>query len=127
MRIKAVNSLFLYISAAILMPMAVILATTHRSVVYYLLFAVSLLCFVKIVPFARSRENLWMFFLVFVFSIPVNVSIVRTLPIGVLFYDVFRVCLVYVVLITVEEIVMGYITRVLWPRQHKMLYYEEKE
>ena len=43
MRIKAVNSLFLYISAAILMPMAVILATTHRSVVYYLLFAVSLL------------------------------------------------------------------------------------
>lgn len=124
---KPVLSNYLCALAVVLVPASVFLASTRSSIPLYILCILSLLYFIRVIPCCRKRENLWMFFLVFIFSVPVNISIVRTLPIRVWYYDIFIVFLSYMVLLTAEEIILGYITRLIWPMQHKMLYYEEEE
>ena len=89
----------------------------------YFMLITALLAFVKLVPACRKRENLWMFFLVALCGIPVNVSLIvkyifiTSLPLGLLLN-----LLIFLAILSVEEIVMGYITRILWRRQYRLPY-----
>ena len=108
------------VSLNIAVPVA---AAMMHTIPVYVLLAASLLFFVKVMPFCRKRENLWMFFLVAVCTVPMNVSII----IG--FTGTFRFILrllfcplAYLVLLSVEEIIMGCTARRLWHRQYRLPY-----
>ncbi len=80
---------------------------------------VSVACF----PAAHRRENLWMFFLAFPTMIPINIRLFLIfgeylLPSETALRIVSSI-LAFCVLISVEEIVLGFITRMIWKRQYK--------
>ena len=102
------------------MPIA---AAIRQTIFVYVLMAASLFFFVKVIPFCRRRENLWMFFLVAICSIPPNVCLISS------HIQIYRKiwCLLfrstaYLFLLSVEEIIMAFITRRLWKRQYKLPY-----
>ena len=104
-----------------------ILSAVQHLTIGYLLMPVLLLLFVKAMPICRKRENLWMFFLVAVCSVPINLSLIfRYVLID---RTVLRLIIrptVYFLLLSVEEVLMGYITRTIWVRQYKLPYYEQE-
>lgn len=80
----------------------------------------------KLVPAFRGRENLWMFLVVSVSSIPLNIAVLVFLNnqgfiSGSFFLLGFTRCLMYYfVLLSVEEVVMGVITRMIWKKQNRL-------
>ncbi len=80
----------------------------------------------KIVPGFRRRESLWMFIIVSVSSIPFNLYILSYLDeCGFIFGSMFilgvlKCVLYYIVILSVEELVMGVLTRLIWKRQYKI-------
>jgi hypothetical protein len=97
--------------ASILLAVAAIL--THFAVL-------------EIVPIFKGRENLWMFIMVTISSIPLNICILKLLEerVGLfepwVFLGVIRCIAYYLAIVGVEQIVMGIITRVIWKRQYKI-------
>ena len=90
----------------------------------------------KLAPICRHRENLWMFLLVVISTIPLNlyllmeygemVGISRTY--GVV-SAILQSIIWYEVLLSVEELIMGIITRRIWKKQYKLptIYEEDLE
>lgn len=83
---------------------------------------------VGIVPICKHRENLWLFLVLAVSMVPVNVFLAARLGlIMVLFYEtpvwtryVFSV-LVYGICFSLEEIMTGIIARIIWRKQYRFL------
>lgn len=81
----------------------------------------------KIIPFFRGRENVWMFIMTAVSFIPYNVYILVGLGVGeFLFYSIWilgvlRCILFYITLVSIEETIMAFFTRVIWKRQKKTI------
>lgn len=108
-------------------PIALSWVTVHgKSVLLFILFVLAHFIIMGIVPAFRKRENVWMFILVAVTSIPINIFILLQLNrIDMLFNSLFvlgvlRCVLYYSVLFSIEEIIMGLITRLLWKKQYKI-------
>jgi len=101
-------------------------AVLGKSVLIFALFVLAHFIIMGIVPGFRKRENVWMFILVAVTSIPINIFILLQLnQIDMLFNSLFilgvlRCVLYYSVLFSIEEIIMGIITRLLWKKQYKI-------
>lgn len=104
-----------------------ILSAVQHLIVGYLVMPVLLLLFIRLMPICRKRENLWMFFLVAVCSVPINLSLIfRYVLIG---RTVLRLIIrptAFFLLLSVEEVIMGYITRTIWVRQYKLPYYDQE-
>lgn len=100
------------------------LATVKHSIWIAGIAVVVLFLIVKNVPICRRRENLWMFLLVAASSVPVNLSaVINLFQAGYwggdfFLLSLFRGALLYLVLFSIEEIVFGYVTRLLWKRQN---------
>ena len=108
------------ISSVIVAPIA---SAIRHTVFGYVLAAISLIFFVKVMPFTKKRENLWMFFLVSICSVPINTSLIfRYITIDIVLWCLLLRSMVYLLLLSLEEIIMGYITRLLWVRQYRVLY-----
>ena len=111
----------------VLLPFAVSLSSVFtESVWLYVILLLSHFLILLFVPVFKGRENLWMFIAVAISSIPVNVLAVISLwrydiaeEIGML-NSVLLCILYYAVLFSIEEIVMGLITRLIWKRQIKL-------
>ena len=97
-----------------------------ESVLFLLLCVISLFITVGTVPLFRKRESLFMFILVAIAGLPVNIRLAcwlvfegiigsDFLPVDIL-WAVFLCC----VLFSVEEIVFGVITRMIWKRQYRL-------
>ena len=113
-------------AAAILIIVAPFTAVAWHTVLGYVLVMAALLFFVKVTPFCRKRENLYMFFLVAICSVPLNISLIfRYIRIGRLLWGLLSRSLAYLLLLSIEEIVMGYITRRLWTCQYRLPYSEQ--
>ncbi|WP_434309853.1 hypothetical protein [Hominifimenecus sp. rT4P-3] len=101
------------------------LAAVKRSVWLAAVVAAALFLIVRVVPICKRRENLWMFLLVAAASVPVNLSaVIDFLQAGYgggdfFFLSLLRGALLYLMLFSIEEIVFGYVTRLLWRRQKK--------
>lgn len=86
----------------------------------------SLFVVVGAVPLFRRRESLYMFLLVAVAGLPINIRISYWLvsrsffSMGIFIGDVLCVMLLCCVFFSVEEIVFGVITRLIWRRQYKI-------
>jgi len=103
-----------------------IVSVIKNSVILYILFILAHFLVIKITPAFRHRESIWMFVIVAVSSIPVNVMLLEFLrDVGILyggFVNLFMKNLLgYVLLLSVEEVVMGTITRLIWKRQYKSI------
>ena len=98
-----------------------IVTSIRNSVIGYIIIPLLLLLFVTIMPVCRKRENLWMFFLVAVCSVPINLSLIsRYVFIEGKLMRLILHPIAFFLFLCVEEVIMGYITRTIWKRQYKL-------
>ena len=86
---------------------------------------------VRILPFCRKRENLFMFVYSAAALVPINVFLLRVCNIreliGLSPIRVFTFgAIMFIVLFAVEELALGLVTRLIWGRQYALPDFEEE-
>lgn len=125
-----INAIAFLISIAI-PTISSAIATKHTSVAL-LIFAIGMLLMLKI-PVFKHRENLWMFAIASFATIPINIPLVKmicqssVLANGRIASDIFKSIVVYALLFSVEQIVLGILTRLFYRRQYKLFKEEGEE
>lgn len=114
-------------SAIALLPISFsFFGAVFHSAAMIVLLPVLLFISVALLPCARKHENIWMFLLVLASSIPVNIVLIRRIIefIGsgsnFFIYSILRSTELYIMLLSLEEVVLGLITRLIWRRQCKI-------
>ncbi len=80
---------------------------------------------VHVLPFCKKRESLYMFSYCAFTMIPINILMIRVV-IPILLPDESALrgamwsVILFIVFLSVEEIILGILTRLLWPRQYKV-------
>jgi len=103
-----------------------LITVLKHSVVLLVLLIISHFIIIKFVPVFKGKENVWMFVFVAISSIPINFYIMLLLNKWDLLFTSFfalgvlRCILYYLVLFSMEEIIMGITTRVIWRKQYKL-------
>lgn len=103
-----------------------LITVLKHSVVLLVLLIISHFIIIKFVPVFKGKENVWMFVFVAISSIPINFYIMLLLNEWDLLFTSFfalgvlRCILYYLVLFSMEEIIMGITTRVIWRKQYKL-------
>lgn len=112
----------------ILLPLALsVLTVMKHSLILFVLLIFLHFLILKLIPEMKHRENIGMFVMVAFSSIPINFEIFRVLANMGLFEDsyffmnILRGTLYYIVLLSVEEVIMGLFTRFLWKKQYYFL------
>lgn len=116
-----------------LVPLAVSASGAALHSVLLMAISVPLLFgMVHVLPFCRKRENLYMFTFCALTMIPINILMIQAVS-PFLFSDesALRVTMwsviLFFVFLSVEEIILGVLTRLIWPRQYKLPTFEEDE
>lgn len=126
LRIKKASSAVMTHSISLLPISMSIVGAIKHSTVPIILLPVTLLIAVALTPWAKKRENTWMFLLVAVSGIPVNVVLIRwlfELPIfesHFFLLTLFRGVALYIMLLSAEELILGVVTRMIWKNQYKI-------
>lgn len=114
----------------ILMFIPVLLASlgTIYTNLHFLILSIFIMFFVvAILPNSKKHANLYMFALVSITSIPVNIQIIiqiDTLDFWIdewLVLSIIRSFVFYMMLLSIEQLVFGFITRKIWKQQEKMI------
>ena len=88
---------------------------------YVLIIVAAILLLVKIMPFTKSHENIWVFLLTFTSFIPMNIQLASFIQRTVFEWTGFLrgiwCVILWFVLISIEEIAMGLIARFIWKKQ----------
>lgn len=110
-----------------LVPMLFSIAfVLFKTVPLIVLTVVSLFVIVGAVPIFRKRENLWMFLLTAIIMIPINLYMVfaivnlDSLSSCDLLCKILFGAVLYCVIFSVEEILFGFITRLIRKKQYKI-------
>lgn len=127
-RIKKASSVVMTHSVSLLpISMSIVGAIKHSTIPIVLL-PIALLIAVALTPWARKRENIWMFLLVAVSGIPVNIVLIRWL-LGLSVFEThffvlafFRSVALYLILFSMEELILGVVTRMIWKKQYKITF-----
>ena len=96
-----------------------------QSVALFLIYILAHFLILKIVPTFRRRESIGMFIIITFSTIPINLFIMSLLwgmedICGVFILTRFFRCFIYyMMLLSLEQVVMGVITRIIWRRQYK--------
>ena len=102
------------------------LFTFERSFLILAAFVLSHFVILRLVPAFKRRENLWMFLMVTLSSVPINIYILKTMYLEKIFLNetflmtLLRGIIVYLICFSVEQVVMGLITRVIWRDQYRI-------
>ena len=102
-----------------------VVAVLKHSIAMFIIFILVHFIILKIIPAFKHCENIGMFVIVAFSSIPINVYIFKVLIDLELLFDSFLVVnilrgvLYYIVLLSIEEIIMGILTRWIWKKQYK--------
>lgn len=115
--------------SASLLPISLsIVGAIKHSPIIILLVPIALLISVALTPWARKRENIWMFLLVAVAGVPVNIIVIRWF-LGLPFFEshifvltVFRSVVLYLMILSIEELILGVVTRMIWKHQYNILF-----
>ena len=97
------------------------------SLAMLLIYILAHFVILKFLPMFKHCENLGMFLIVAFSSIPINIHIFKVLNDMELLFNSFPVInilrgvLYYIVLLSVEEVIMGILTRWIWKKQHKFV------
>lgn len=121
-KIKEKGSL---VCASIFPTLFLIVSYVERSPQWIIGTVISLFVIIAVFPMFRKMENLWMFLFVAVFGFPINIFLAKLITPIIFVNDskiilVIYSALVFFVLFSVEEIVFGLITKILWRRQYKL-------
>ncbi len=115
------------LTIAVLPLLLSVLASIKESIIIMILVIIALLFAVLFLPFTNRYENIWMFLLVAVSGIPLNVMMIKKI-IGSYFVgsDIFviqvmRWLLLYIMIFCAEEVVLGFLTSLIWRKQKKIL------
>ena len=90
------------------------------------LFLLSHFLILLVTPLFLRSENLWMFCILSVTTLPINLRLLAEAAWGIDFFDENPVlgvvrCLVFLgILFSAEQLVMGLLTRLIWQRQRKL-------
>lgn len=112
---------------ASLLPISLsIVGAIRHSPILIVSMPIALLISVALTPWARKRENIWMFLLVAVSGVPVNIIVTRWL-LGLSFFETHffvlafsRSVALYLMLLSMEELILGVVTRMIWKNQYKI-------
>lgn len=114
---------------ALFIPAALsITAVLKNSLLLFALVFLAHFIIIKITPAFKRRENVWMFVMVAISSIPLNLLILFYMnDFGMLFdsmfiLGVFRCILYYAILFSMEQIIMGVLSRIICRRQYKLFF-----
>lgn len=95
-----------------------------HSWIFLLLAVLSLFVIVGTVPLFRRRESLYMFIFVAIAGVPINIGLSYWLvseglvSAGFVIGDILWGMLLCCVFLSVEEIIFGVVTRMIWKRQY---------
>lgn len=88
---------------------------------YVVIIAAVILLLVKLMPFTKAYENIWVFLLTFISFVPMNIKLASFIERNIFEWNGFLRGIWFVflwfVLFSVEEIVMGLIARLIWRKQ----------
>lgn len=87
-----------------------------------------LLIVIKSVPFMKSNEGVWLFFISMIAVIPFNIKLVYIIVSlymteFLLITKVLCGVLMYLCIFSIEEIMLGIVSRLFWPKQGEMFFY----
>lgn len=115
--------------ALTMIPLIVSTMYCFTGKIYVLIFSViSLFILVAFLPVCEKRENLWMFVFSSVSLFPANIRfsvlISQWAENGLYLDSVFKKTIVFLIalhiLFCIEQIILGFFTRLLWRRQYKV-------
>lgn len=98
----------------------------NQSWLILLIGVLSLFVIIGVVPLFRKRESLYMFILVAVAGLPINIRLSywlvseELISSGFLIGNILWGALLCCVFFSVEEIVFGVVTRMIWKKQYKV-------
>ena len=125
-RIKKTPGAIKTYTASLLPISQSIVGAIRHSPILIVLMPIALLISVALTPWARKRENICMFLLVAVSGVPVNIIVIRWL-LGLSFFEThffvlafFRSVALYLMLLSMEELILGVVTRMIWKNQYKI-------
>lgn len=123
---KKVNRAKLYLGVSNMLMISRIAART-MSLFWFVVLIVSVLFIVAVVPWCRQHENMWLFVLTAIGSVPINITLTRyIIDMGILEtgFPVLGVLVtsleIYLLLLGIEEIIIGVLGRMIWKRQKTM-------
>lgn len=123
---KKVNRAKLYLGVSNMLMISGIAART-MSLFWFVVLIVSILFIVAVVPWCRQHENMWLFVLTAIGSVPINITLTRYIIDMEIFETGFPVLGVlvtsleiYLLLLGIEEIIIGVLGRMIWKRQKTM-------
>ena len=105
------------------------IATYFRILVLIPIIIVLMFVLVAVVPFTRKHERLWLFLIWAVSSIPLNLFFLREytgwkyflcVNPNVKLFSVLATIEAMLILTSVEEVIVGFIGRLIWRRQYKL-------
>lgn len=109
-----------------LLPVAVsVYAVRIHSFALACFSVVAVYIVIATLPLYRHRESLWVFFWIFLTTIPINIMVVYELLTSwffkgaLLLTNIIRGYLIFFILFSLEELVCGLIARIIWKRQYK--------
>lgn len=88
---------------------------------------------VAVTPICRRYESIWIFLLTLVLTVPVNIGITKSvIEMGILELEfplgrLINVIEIYLPLLAMEELMLGILGRMIWPRQYCWSMKEENE
>lgn len=125
-RIKKTSRAIKTCSVSLLPISLSIVGVMRHSTILIVLLPITLFVTVALTPWARKRENIWMFLLVAVSGVPVNIIAIRWL-LGLSVFEshfflltLFRGVVLYIMLLSLEELMLGVVTRMIWKNQYKI-------
>lgn len=123
---KKINRAKLYLGVSNMLMISGIAART-MSLFWLVVLIVSLLFIVAVIPWCRQHENMWLFVLTAIGSVPINITLTRyVIDMGILEtgFPVLGVLVtsleIYLFLLGIEEIIIGVLGRMIWKRQKTM-------
>ena len=123
---KKINRAKLYLGVSNMLMISGIAART-MSLFWFVVLIASILFIVAVVPWCRQYENMWLFVLTAIGSVPINITLTRyVIDMGILEtgFPVLGVLVtsleIYLFLLGIEEIIIRVLGRMIWKRQKTM-------
>ena len=123
---RKVNGAKLYIGVSNMLMISGVAART-MSLFWFVVLIASVLFIVGVVPWCRQHENMWLFVLTAIGSVPINISLTHyIIDIGIfetgfpILGMVVTSIEIYLLLLGIEEIVIGVLGRMIWKKQKTM-------
>ena len=120
---RKVNGAKLYMGVSNMLMISEVAAKT-MSLFWSVVLILSVLFIVGVVPGCRQHENMWLFVLTAIGSMPINISLTQYIIDFGIFETGFPVLgivvtsvEIYLLLLGVEEIVIGVLGRMIWKKQ----------